>query len=139
LRAFSDLGWSSRVLIVAELIAQEYYPCLHAATDHPILRRICEKVIFDEEAHIRFQVERIVRLESACPAWLIAIRDALQVIVMAGAAVVVYLRHRAVLNSRMRFREFWSRALAKNRGAIQAMKARRRSGNVKSDAGLETA
>jgi hypothetical protein len=58
---------------------------------------------------------------------------------MAGAAVVVYLRHRAVLNSRMRFREFWSRALAKNRGAIQAMKARRRSGNVKSDAGLETA
>jgi hypothetical protein len=139
LRAFSDLGWSSRVLIVAELIAQEYYPCLHAATDHPVLRRICEKVIFDEEAHIRFQVERIVRLEGACPTWLVAIRDALQVIVMAGAAVVVYLRHRAVLNARMHFREFCSRAMTRNRGAIQAMRARRRSGDMESDVGIETA
>jgi hypothetical protein len=139
LRGFSDLGWSSRVLIVAELIAQEYYPCLHAATEHPVLRRICEKVNFDEEAHIRFQVERIARLEGACATWRIAIRDALQVIVMAGAAVVVYLRHRPVLNSRMRFREFFARSLARNRGAIQAMRARRRSGGVRSCVGVETA
>src|SRR5439155_27364846 len=52
LRACSDLGWSSRVLLIAELIAQEYYPCLQAATRHSTLRRICDKIIADEEEHI---------------------------------------------------------------------------------------
>ena len=49
LRTFSDLGWSSRVLIIAELIVQEYYPCLHDAADHPALRRVCDKIVCDEE------------------------------------------------------------------------------------------
>jgi hypothetical protein len=119
LRAFSDLGWSSRVLIIAELIAQEYYPCLREATLHPVLRRICDKIICDEETHIRFQVERIAHLEAALPSWKRTLRDWAQTILMAGAAVVVYLGHRRVLNARVGFERFFWDVLARNRGAIR--------------------
>src|SRR5688572_32052865 len=87
LRAVSDLGWSSRVLIIAELIAQEYYPCLRAATKHPTLQRICDKIVCDEEAHIQFQVERIVRLEAERSSTTLKLRAGLQTILMLGAAI----------------------------------------------------
>ena len=123
LRAVSDLGWSSRVLIIAELIAQEYYPCLQAATDHPVLRRICDKIICDEDAHIRFQVERIARLEALLPRRIVRLRDACQTVLMGGAAGVVYLGHHRVLSARLGFVGFISAVLRRNRDAITAMRA----------------
>ena len=122
LRAVSDLGWSSRVLLIAELIAQEYYPCLRAATDHPVLRRICDKIIWDEDAHIRFQVERIARLEADVPWRTVRVRDACQSVLMSGAACVVYLGHHRVLGSRFGFLGFVSAVLRRNRAAIGAMR-----------------
>lgn len=96
-RSLGDLGWSSRVLLVAELVAQEYYPCLRAATSHPVLRRVCDKLIHDEFAHIRFQVERIARLEAALPPASRRLRDWMQGVLLVGAAFEVYRAHRAVL------------------------------------------
>lgn len=125
LRNVSDAGWSSRVLILAELIAQEYYPCLRAATEHPALIRICDKIIFDEEAHIRFQVERIVRVEAALGAWTMAWRDAVQMLLMRGTLLVVYLGHRRVIAARMSFGEFVAAGMRRTRGAIEAMRALR--------------
>ena len=121
LRACSDLGWSSRVLVIAELIAQEYYPCLRAATTHPVLVRICDKIVCDEEAHIRFQVERIARVEAGLGPARLRRRDLLQRVLMAGAACVVYLGHRRVLNARMGFGEFLRRALTRNQNVITAI------------------
>ena len=121
LRALGDIGWASRVLIIAELIAQEYYPCLHAATEHPALKRICDKIVVDEESHICFQVERIVRVEASLGCWQIALRDRLQTVLMAGAALMVYRGHHRVLASRLGFAAFLSRALLRNRNAILAM------------------
>lgn len=125
LRAHSDLGWSSRVLIIAELIAQEYYPCLREATSHPVLRRICDKIICDEDAHIRFQVERIAHLEASLSSWGIFVRDCAQTILMAGAAVVVYAGHRSVLNARVRFARFFRDVLGRNHDAVRALRAER--------------
>jgi hypothetical protein len=125
LRGFSDLGWSSRVLIIAELIAQEYYPCLRVSTDHPELVRICDKIVFDEEAHIQFQVERIAMLEQAVSPPLVALRDALQTILMAGAACVVYAGHRPVLRARLDCGSFLARTFRRNRAAIAAMRTLR--------------
>lgn len=98
LRAVGDLGWSSRVLLVAEFVAQEYYPCLRATTTHPVLRRVCDKLIHDEFAHIRFQIERIARVEHALPPASRRLRDWLQGLVLAGAALEVYRGHRGVLS-----------------------------------------
>ena len=124
LRALSDLGWSSRVLLIAELIAQEYYPCLRAATEHPALRRICDKIICDEEAHIEFQVERIACLEAGRHR-LSALRDLAQTLLMLGTAGVVFWGHRTVLESRHGPVSFVTAVLRRNRGAIEAMNERR--------------
>jgi len=121
LRALGDIGWASRVLIIAELIAQEYYPCLQAATDHPVLKRICDKIVFDEESHITFQIERIVRVEASLGFWQTILRDRLQTGLMAGAALMVYRNHHRVLASRVGFAAFLSRALLRNRNAILSM------------------
>jgi hypothetical protein len=126
LRGFGDMGWSSRVLIIAELIAQEYYPCLRAATDHPALIRICDKIIFDEEAHIRFQVERIVRVEAALGAASLALRDLLLAMLMRGTAVLVYGGHRGVLAPQLSLVEFVGRVVTRNRRAIEAMRVLRK-------------
>jgi hypothetical protein len=104
------------------LIAQEYYPCLQAATDHPVLKRICDKIVFDEESHICFQVECIVRVEALLGSWQIALRDRLQTGLMAGAALMVYRGHHRVLASRLGFAAFLSRALLRNRNAILTMR-----------------
>ena len=124
LRGFSDLGWSSRVLIVAELIAQEYYPCLHAATDHPWLRQICERIISDEEAHIRFQVERIAQLERSLSPLKVRLRDLAQYLIMGGAACVVYVGHHRVLNPRTGFATFVAAVMKRNHAAIAATHGR---------------
>ena len=118
LRAFSDLGWSSRVLIIAELIAQEYYPCLRAATEHPVLQKICDKIICDEEAHIRFQVQRIARLEASLPPWKTNLRDGCQAVLMWGAAGIVCLNHRRVLSTRVGPVGFVSSVLQRHQAAI---------------------
>jgi len=97
IRAVSDIGWSSRVLIIAELVAQEYYPLLKTTTEHPVLCRVCEKLIQDEFAHIRFQIERIARAELTRGAGVRWIREGMQTILSLGAALVVYREHRGVL------------------------------------------
>jgi rubrerythrin len=125
IRGVSDLGWSSRVIIVAELIAQEYYPCLRAATTHPILTRICDRIVSEEAAHIRFQVERIVRVEMAQGSAVKRLRDLIQSALMCGTACIVYIGHRRVLSVRMSFREFFIRACSRNRRAIAAIRGLR--------------
>lgn len=97
LRACADLGWKCRTLIVAEFVAQEYYPRLREIGDHPVLRRVCDKLIADEVAHIRFQVERIATVEAGLPEWRRRLRDAAQGAVLLGATLVVYAGHRGVL------------------------------------------
>jgi len=99
IRAVSDIGWSSRVLIIAELVAQEYYPCLRLTTQHPVLRRVCDKLIHDEFAHIRFQIERIARVEAGRAEAVRMLREGLQTLLAIGAALVVYRDHRKVLSS----------------------------------------
>ncbi|MEO5960109.1 MAG: hypothetical protein ABIR80_13410 [Opitutaceae bacterium] len=121
LRHLGDLGWASRVLLVAELIAQEYYPCLRRATDHPALVRICDRIVAEEMAHIRFQVERIARVETAQSRAAVALRDVLQGVLMAGAACVVYAGHRRVLAVRLSCGEFLSRVFVRQRRALAAM------------------
>ncbi len=127
IRAVSDIGWSSRVLIIAELVAQEYYPCLRFTTGHPVLRRVCDKLIHDEFAHIRFQVERIARVETDRGAGVRRMREAAQTILALGAALVVYRKHRQVLVSQGCVR-FTARILRRNHRVITAVRRLRAAG-----------
>ena len=121
IRAVSDIGWSSRVLIIAELVAQEYYPCLRLKTGHPVLRRVCDKLIHDEFAHIRFQIERIARVERGRSAGVRRVREYAQTFLTLGAALVVYREHRQVLAS-LGCVGFTARILRRNRRVIIAVR-----------------
>lgn len=125
LRKLADLGWMSRALLVAELIAQEYYPCLREATNDATLRRICDRVISEEAGHIRFQLERICRVEAAHSATNVAVRDRLLQLLMMGTACVVYLGHGRVLGVRWSIREFFGRAVCRQRRALARLRALR--------------
>jgi len=106
LRAWCDLGWKCRILVVAEFVAQEYYPRLRGISGHPVLRRVCDKLIADEVAHIRFQVERIAAVEANLPEWRRRLRDLAQGVVLIGTTLVVYVGHHRVLRG-MGLMGFW--------------------------------
>lgn len=121
LRARADLGWKCRTLIVAEFVAQEYYPRLREIGDHPVLRRVCDKLIADEVAHIRFQVERIAAVEADLPEWRRRLRDATQGAVLLGATLVVYAGHRGVLGG-MGLARFWRGMRRRHRRALATLR-----------------
>jgi hypothetical protein len=125
LRHLGDLGWTTRVLLIAELVAQEYYPCLRAGTQHPALVRLCDRIIAEEAAHIRFQVERIAQVETGQKKFATILRDAAQKVLVAGTAGVVYAGHGRVLSVRWSFAEFFGRVWARNHRAIAAVQALR--------------
>lgn len=121
LRARADLGWKCRTLVVAEFVAQEYYPQLRGIGDHPVLRRVCDKLIADEVAHIRFQVERIAAVESGLPEWRRRWRDAAQGVVLIGATLVVFAGHRGVLGDRG-LAKFWQGMWRRHRRALATLR-----------------
>ncbi len=65
--------WATPVVMV-ETHAMIYYGAIRRATLSPVLRRICEQILADEVAHIRFQCERLAILHRRHPRWLRADR-----------------------------------------------------------------
>ncbi len=139
LRGPLDLAWVSRMLLIAELIAQDYYECLRAATDHPALRRLCDRIVSEERAHVRFQIERIARVEALRPCWSIAWRDRAQRISLMATIAVVWLGHRRVLRLRHGFWDFVRTATRRHRGAMAAIRALRHGLSVSASYGAADA
>ena len=54
-----SLEISIAVLVTAELIAKVYYAALREATGSLVLRRLCDQLLRDEEAHVRFQCAQL--------------------------------------------------------------------------------
>ena len=103
LRSRTEVAWSSRVLITAEVIAQVYYPALRDATDDPQLQAICDRIIDDEAFHIAFQTDRIREVEATLSWTCTTVHKLLHPILFLGAAVVVWMRHRPVLAHSLNF------------------------------------
>ena len=67
LRNLAGLEVCVGVLLTAEIIAKVYYAGLKGATRSPALRAICGRILRDEEAHVRFQSERLALLRPRPP------------------------------------------------------------------------
>jgi hypothetical protein len=65
LRVLAGLELSLRVLVAAEIIAIPYYEALSAATQSPLLRAICSRILQDEARHLRFQASMLSRLSAS--------------------------------------------------------------------------
>jgi hypothetical protein len=108
LRRGAGLETTVAVLLTAEVIAQVYYAALRGATRSPVLRALCERILRDEAAHVRFQAERLALLRAGRGRFAVRIACAGQRALFAGAAVVVWNGHRAVLRrGGFPFRRYW--------------------------------
>lgn len=105
-RSLGDIAWSSRVLLMAELLAQVYYPALKEATSSPLLQAICDRIIADEAYHITFQTERIARVLKRRSLWHRWVHTILGAILFWGMAVGVWLEHGKVFSCTLSFWQF---------------------------------
>lgn len=113
LRKLGGLEVAVAVLLTPEILAMVYYAALRDATGSPVLRRLCDQILADEAAHVRFQAERLAILRARRPGPLLRLTHAVQRTLFAGAAAVVWLGHRCALRAGGRsFVRFWREAAA---------------------------
>jgi len=97
IRHAGNLAWTSRVLATAEIFAQVYYPALRVATANPVLARICDRIIEDEDYHIEFQAEHIALAEASYGIFRRTFMACAHWVLFVGTLAVVALDHRSVL------------------------------------------
>ncbi len=88
---------SITVLITAEIISMVYYRALKNCTGSRLLAKVCDKLLADEAAHVRYESELIIYMRNSRPALASRIIGLLHRILFLGTTLVVYLEHRAVL------------------------------------------
>lgn len=122
LRSLAGLEVSVAVLVTAEILAQVYYAALKEATHSPILRTICRRVLRDEEAHVRFQAERLAILRRDRPEPGMLLTRFLHRTLFLGAAIVVWRNHgSAIRRGGFEFRSYWRRCWKQFRTALKIM------------------
>jgi hypothetical protein len=111
LRKRAGLELIVTVLVSAEVLAKVYYAALRKATGSVLLRRLCEQILRDEVAHVRFQSERLALLRRGRSGWRLAVTRGLQGVLFAGTALVVWRGHRRALRAGgYDFPHFWRSA-----------------------------
>lgn len=110
LRNLTGLEVSVAVLVTAEIIAKVYYAALEDATRSPMLRGICARILRDEEAHVRFQAERLAILRRDRSQAALALTLLLHRALFLGACLVVWRNHgKAIRRSGFGFGGYWRR------------------------------
>lgn len=113
--------WATPVVMV-ETHAMVYYNAIRQATGSQVLRRVCEQILADEVAHIRFQCERLAVLHQQREAWLRTLTLAGHRVLFAAVTLAIWVGHRRALRSGgYSFPRFWRSAWAKMRHAWRLM------------------
>ena len=91
-------GFDIQVLLTAEIIGTAYYRLLRSTGD-TLLRQVCEQIIRDEEAHLRFHADRIVTAQLGWPASRRALWTAGFRCVFAATVAAAWVDHRPALRA----------------------------------------
>ena len=120
------------VLVTAEFIARIYYDALRDATRSPVLRTICDQILQDERAHIKFQCQRVAMIRgNQLRLWMMC-KNALYRGFFASACVVVWCDHHAVFKqSRLGFIRYMRSAFRVLNLALTEMQPRKTNASVK--------
>ncbi len=122
LRHLANLEVSIGVLLTAEILAKVYYAALKEATRSPMLGRICARILRDEDAHVRFQAERLAILRRARKPMAMGITNLLHRVLYVGACLVVWRNHsKAIRRGGMGFGVYWRRSWEEFRAAAEIM------------------
>jgi hypothetical protein len=106
-------AWATPVVMV-ETHALIYYAAIRQATRSPVLRGVCEQILADEVAHIRFQCERLAILHRNRPRWLRALTTGAHRVMFAAITTAVWAGHRRALRAGgYSFSRFWRAAWEK--------------------------
>lgn len=102
--------WVTPVVMV-ETHALIYYNGIRRATNSKVLRCICQQILSDEVAHIRFQCERLAILHRNRPGWLQLFTLAIHRLLFYGITTAVWIGHRRALRAGgYTFLGFWRAA-----------------------------
>ena len=113
--------WVTPVVMV-ETHAMIYYNAIRRATKSVVLRGLCEQILADEVAHIRFQCERLAILHRRRSSWLRTLTMATHRIMFAAITMAIWCGHRRALRAGgYNFARFWRCAWAKMRFAWRIM------------------
>jgi len=96
LRVLAGLELSLRVLVSAEIIAIPYYRALGAATRSPLLQAICDRILEDEAAHLRFQASMLSRISARRPFFADRIVSGMHRLFLLITCLVVWVEHSRV-------------------------------------------
>ncbi len=122
LRRVANLEVSVGVLVTAEIVAKVYYAALSEATRSPMLRAICGRIQRDEEAHVRFQAERLAILRRHRSRPGMSLTRLLHRTLFCGACLVVWRNHGdAIRRGGLGFRAYWRRCWEEFGEARRAM------------------
>jgi hypothetical protein len=99
LRGLAGLELSLTVLVTAELIAVPYYRALREATGSLTLRNICNRILEDEMAHLKFQASMHARVTSERRPFWWRVVGGLHGLFLLGTICVVWAGHRSVFEA----------------------------------------
>lgn len=88
---------SVTVLVTAEIISLVYYRALKRCTGSRLLAKVCDKLLSDEAAHVRYESELIIHIRNSRPGPVRQLVGLLHRVLFLGTTLVVYLEHRGVL------------------------------------------
>lgn len=89
-------AWATPVVMV-ETLALVYYNAARRATGCPVLQRICQQILRDEVAHLRFHSQSLARLLSSRPPALRRATLRLQHALFAATVGAVWIAHGGLL------------------------------------------
>jgi len=99
MRRLLGLRTELMVLSVAEVVALSYYGGLSTAGPDAVTRAVAARIVDDEQAHVRFQRDRLHAGFAGSSAPLRVLALGLWWLVAVGATVVVAFDHRGVLDA----------------------------------------
>jgi 4-hydroxy-3-methylbut-2-enyl diphosphate reductase len=96
------------VLLSAELMARVYYAALSRATEDPVLRALCSRILRDERWHVRFQCDHLEHMRANRPALMKMLTHWTERVGFRAVCVAVWLNHATVFRAAgTGFRAFW--------------------------------
>lgn len=97
LRRLAGVEFSSRILVIAEVIAITYYDCLGSATESPVLKLICKRMCDDEKAHVDFQMYQLHKINFQKHALNSSLCNIFHFLIAFATLFPVWIEHRKVL------------------------------------------
>jgi hypothetical protein len=124
LRKLAGLELCVTVLVTAEILAVPFYQALRDATGSQLLKRICERILCDEAAHLQFQAGTLTALRRSLAPWRRRSRRWLHRFLLAGTTAVLWLECEAVFrDGGYRFLDVWEEAFRELRRLELAVEA----------------